>query len=259
MESNSNINWLDKELSQIDNLYSEIQKHNYHSFTLLLISILISIINPNIDFLFTFEQLKLPRLLTIFGLYFAIIFKTYICYTLFSRVFKNSILDNRKVGHSWIGYSSSKKLPLFFIFLPLLLSQFSSIYYVSNSFLIAFLYFFLSIIIVFSPILIEKYIDLITHRKDERGGNTTFSIYLLYIYRLLRFILGAICIVFIPMVSIVPEISKTLYTLSFFKEAFSIFSGIFIIPRVICGFKFVYERIDTFGIRFGFPDKSEHY
>lgn len=111
------------------------------------------------------------------------------------------------------------------------------------------------VFVVFLPRTMLDYWNLICKRMDHRGGQATLSIYVLYMYRIVRQGILAVFLV-IPVLVAVPKWRSAMLSLEI-KLAFVIALGL--VVRVICLLPLVYRRIDRTGPRFGFPKHSDHY
>lgn len=103
-----------------------------------------------------------------------------------------------------------------------------------------------------TPRICERYGDLIRQRRDHRGGPATFSMWLLYIYRIASSAL--LCLMFSTLViSAVPILRGTMLRVSSLLGAGAI---ALMVARTLAGL--VYRKIDHFGGRFGFASTNPH-
>jgi hypothetical protein len=110
--------------------------------------------------------------------------------------------------------------------------------------------------LLYLPRTIYYWNHLVDVREDHRGGIATFSIYLLYRYRLIRQFLYSIYI-FLPIVVVIPQWRKPqLITIIVYS---TVAFGVIYVVRMCCSIKFVYRKIDKLGLRFGFSTVSKHY
>jgi len=114
---------------------------------------------------------------------------------------------------------------------------------------------FAGVVTVLVPRSIYGYLELIQSRTDHRGGRATYSMVLLYWYRVLRQILYTAFFI-IPVLAVVPKWRLTMLNWSGVLIA-AILVGLGF--RFVGGLSFIYRRIDQIGVRYGFPAKSEHY
>jgi hypothetical protein len=110
-----------------------------------------------------------------------------------------------------------------------------------------------SFVLVFLPAVLEDYWHCIRTRTDKRGGPATFSIWLLYWFRLggcLAFGLLAASVAVLAVPSwrgLASPVTKVSFLTLAFLE----------VPRFIGSF--TYRLIDRLGVRRGFPPDSPHY
>ncbi len=97
---------------------------------------------------------------------------------------------------------------------------------------------------------------LISTKQDHRGGEATFSMYLLYCYRFLRQIIVTFFMAY-PFVLIMPNWEIPEYT-DFLGQILPYVITLYGI-RILGWFKSVYKVIDRIGGRLGFPRDSPHY
>ena len=100
--------------------------------------------------------------------------------------------------------------------------------------------------------LMDRYGPLIRDRRDHRGGAATFSMWLLYVYRLIRNAL--LWLVFTTVVlAAIPDARQPMLTVS---KVITVALLAMIALRTAAGG--VYRRIDQLGSRWGFPATNEH-
>ena len=98
-------------------------------------------------------------------------------------------------------------------------------------------------------------LHLIRHRLDHRGGPATFSMWLLYWYRLVR-TLATVAFFLFTILAVIPRWRGNLLPVAGWCMGVA---GALIAGRYIAGAPPLYRRIDRIGRRFGFPIESKHY
>jgi Zn-dependent protease with chaperone function len=139
--------------------------------------------------------------------------------------------------------------------LPVLVCAISTAISLDGKDPIGFLLSWVGIFFVLTPRIIGEYWYLIRKKLDHRGGPATFSMWLLYWYRLERSITGSV-IFFIPILAIIPKWRIGLLRAETFLL---IFFAVMYILRLIAVPPPVYRLIDRIGSKLGFPKESKHY
>lgn len=258
----ANINSKTQELSseerqRLDALLASARKFHYLSFIFAGLSLLLSSLEKLDGFSFPLGDIKLPKVQTAVGIYIIVIILNLAADRLFLMAYPFFKLDTRKPPFAWIAIGlgkPSKNMVILWLILPILLCAISTAITLRGD-LLGFSLSFSGVYIILIPRVLWDYLDLIKKREDERGGPATFSIYLLYHFRIIRKLI-LIWIFFIPVLAVVPRWRSGM--LSIEKVAFFLILP-FIVLRTIGWIPFVYKFIDKFGTKYGFPGKSEHY
>lgn len=248
-----------EEQNRLDQTLSEARGFHNRSFALAFISLIIAVIEPRGEFVFAYQSLNLPKIHTVVGLYFGVIILTFLCAKFFLRAIPFINLDDRRLTFPWIVIGIRMEglpmlLSFFWISLPLLICCFATSLSLKSSDKTGIFLTFAGLMIVAFPWYIDKKLNLISTKSDERGGAATFSIYLLYWLRLLRSVVIGLSIA-VPILSIIPNFREALSWLVVPGAIIALLLAL----RIIGTIPFIYRMLDRLGTRFGFPPKSEHY
>lgn len=254
-----NLNLTSEEQGRLDDTLIQAREFHNRSFALALFSFIIAIVNPKEDLFFAYQNINLPKIHTIIGLYFGVILFTFSCTTLFLRAVPFILLDNRRLPFPWIATNRrpigvSIIFSLFWISLPLLICCLSTSLALKSGDNTGIFLTFVGLMTIAFPRYVDKKLNLIFAKKDERGGKATFSIYLLYWVRLINSLVLLLSLV-IPIIPIIPDFRSTLSWFSFPMTILIVLLGV----RMTGSFPFIYKFIDKLGNKFGFPGKSDHY
>jgi hypothetical protein len=241
----------EREYQRLKELIDSGRKFHYMNlvFAGLIITLLFKNVNENLKL---FLEIEFPiRNLLIF-IYFLTVIYTIVCFDIFSSIWKRVNNEfNEEIPFNWFVLTGNKTriLSIFWIGLPWLISAIGigfSHLDIDKASIIALGLF--SIAIIFD---LKKFAYKIANKSDENGNKVTFSIYLLYWYRLLR----EIFVVVILCISIYTAFNTSLININPLSIELKITIGVMIllfILRLLGTFKFFYQRIDKFGEKFGF-------
>jgi len=253
---NEQIDLSEQEQERLDQLLTSARNFHYISFILTGLSLaMLSTDNPK-GVKLPIAEFELPLIQASVAIYFIALIMAMLTEILFSMSYAWMEIDKRRPPFAWfaLGHDINYKRTTAWIILPAVLCAiFSSFYligdYVGIGLIIS------SVGVIFLPRTIRNFRRLINSKNDHRGGPATFSIYLLYWYRLLRQSIVTIAFL-IAVFAAIPKWRNGL--LPIFLFMFSLF-GISVFIRIIGGMPFVYRWIDRMGKRYGFPTKSQHY
>lgn len=200
----------------------------------------------------------LPSTQAAVGLYLLVIGLVMAADRLFLMAYPWLHLDPRRPPFAWIAIGirqESRKLVVLWLTLPVLICAIATATTLKLGDAAGFVLSFTGILTMFLPRAVHEYWSLIQRRSDHRGGRATFSIFLLYWYRLSRQIVGTVCFLF-SVLAIVPKWRAPIL------NVVGIALGTYVVmllTRLIAGIPCTYRRIDLIGVRWGFPAESEHY
>jgi len=241
---------------------SKARNFHYSSIVLAGISLAISSTDQPANFDLPLGNLVVPRPQAIVVIYILVLTFVLAADRMLSMARPWMKLDTRRPPFAWfiLGTRGPNAQSIgFWLVFPVFvcaLASANTVQIAGNSpFLTLILLLFSGVFAVLTPRAVYNYLDLIRDRRDHRGGRATFSIYLLLIYRLTTAILGTVMFI-CPVMFIVPAWLLT----AAFVWAFVIATfGILYLIRLVAGFRFVYKRIDRYGVRYGFPAESTNY
>jgi hypothetical protein len=251
-----------EELQQLDKLLANARNFHYSSIVLAGISLAISTIDRPMDIALPLGSVVLPRLQATVVIYLLVLTFIVACDRLLSMARPWMKLDSRRPPFAWFVLDTRRQIEdkavLFWLIFPVLICAIASagvLQIQGNPTQTLVLLIFNGILVALEPRLIYYYSDLMQDRKDHRGGRVTYSIYLLYAYRVTRAFF--LTILFIsPILSAVPAWEYTVrYVTTFAMFSWIILGGL----RLVASFRFVYKRIDHYGTKYGFPAESKHY
>lgn len=199
-------------------------------------------------------ELALPTTKSVIALYLLSILLAAANDRLFHQAYRWMSLDARRPSFPWhaLGYDRVNYLTVTtWIFLPVVITAVAGSIVLrrelagSSLLLPGFL-------LAGTQRLMDRYGPLIRGRRDHRGGPATFSMWLLYVYRLARN--GLLCLVFTTLVlAAIPDVREPMLTVS------KVIGGtIFVMIGLRTAAGAVYRRIDQLGTRFGFPATNAH-
>jgi len=249
------------EQTRLDLLLASAKKAYNFSFIISGLALLLSSLDTFTSYQLPYGELRIPKEQTALGLFFLVVFLLIYTDRLFLMALPWIKLDKRRPPYDWVvlGLSFEKNIHLgFWLAIPLFLISFSSGLILGNElkgwgiafFQVAGLGF------VYSPRVIYYLHYLINDKLDHRGGMVTLSMYLLYIYRLIRQYLYFFFF-FYPLSIIIPNWKAN--SADIFFTYITVFWGVLYILRMLGGTKKVYRWVDKIGKRFGFAIVSQHY
>lgn len=245
-----------QELARIDKLLKSARWFHYASFVMAGLSLVISSLDHPEAITLPIVDISLPGIHASVAIYFIALVMAICAESLFSMSYPWLKLDPRRPPFAWIALGSEisyKRVTIWIIAPAFFCAIFTSFYLQDDYVGMGLLYGSLGAVLL--PRTFKNYRMLLSAREDHRGGPATYSIYLLYWYRLFRYSL----VTFGLLLAVFAVIPKWRYTL---LEILLIFVMVFVVTyivRVIGGIPFVYRKIDSFGKRYGFPTKSPHY
>lgn len=202
------------ELERLDELLKSARKFHYLSFLLAGLSLLLSSLETFNGFSLPLGQIILPNTQTAVGFYIVVILLNMVADRFFLMVHPFLKYDPRRPPFAWIALStriSSRRSITFWLMIPILICAISTANTIKGD-LTGISLSITGIFIIFLPRTIDDYIDLIKKRKDERGGPATYSIFLLYHYRIIRQLWVSIFF-FIPVLAVVQNGVRACYIL----------------------------------------------
>lgn len=246
------------EMARLDSLLASARRCHNLSLAIAGLSLLLSSVDQLTGVTVPWGDVRIPSTQASVCIYLATIALTWMAYRFFEMAYPWMKMDRRRPPFAWMALGSVLPKPrdvVAWLLLPLVICAFATAitlrlgdwYGLS-----------LSLIGKFGallPLSISTYWTLIKARSDHRGGPATFSIYLLYWYRMLRqtwmtvFYLTAV-------IAIVPAWRPTAERMWPFLVAVPI---ILMVIRSIGMIPSVYRWIDRFGPKWGFPETSQHY
>jgi hypothetical protein len=252
------------EQSRLDKLLASGKR--YHNLGILLSGILLALsaLENFREYVAPFGDIVIPSAQTATGLYLLVILALIATDRFFAMAYPWLPLDRRRPPYDWIvmGLAVEKKYRIgIWFYLPLLVSSVALTIVLKEEAVIAKSISMSSLLLsgvglVYSPRIISYYVYLLSERLDHRGGSATYSIYLLYWYRLLRQVIFFVY-VGIPLLIAVPRWRTPQFET--FVQYLTWCLGILYIIRQIAGTKKIYRWIDRQGPKRGFPLTSDHY
>jgi len=246
------------ELERLDNLLAAARWFNYAAFTLSGFSIALSSLEKMTEIKLPIGDVNLPGLQAIIGLYILVLVLTLASERFFNMALPWLRLDKRRPPFAWIALSSKEptgQSVIFWLLMPVLLCAIATANSLAEKDVTGYFLSFLGIIIVFSPRTIDECLYLIRKKLDHRGGTATFSIWLLYWYRLIRNITMTIFF-FLPVIAVLPKWRNSTLNIAM---PIIVFGVAMYVLRLIAGIPVIYRFIDRIGFKCGFPKESKHY
>ncbi len=246
------------EIKRIDELFAEAKKYHLSGLVIAGISIAISSLDQTSGIELPIGKINLPSTQTAVGLYFLVILLSMASDRLFCMAYPWIHLDSRRPPFPWFALGippySYLKVKTWLAF-PIFIAAIATAITLQSKDTSGVFLSFVGLLLFLLPNTVSKYSQLISNKEDARGGFATFSIYLLYVIRLVRqFVLFGIFI--FPIFAVVPKWRDDMLKASSYAILIAVL--IFVI-RFIGGFKFVYKAIDRLGLKFKFPVTSKHY
>jgi hypothetical protein len=246
-----------QEQSRLDDLLSAARGFHYTSIVIAGLSLVLSSIEETVPFALPIGGIQLPSIHSAVALYLLVIILSLAAERLAYLAEPSTRLDPRRPPFPWIALRQGPMdltIVRLWLLAPILACAVATATSLEGDQVGSSLG-FVGLVIIFMPRFIYKYTALITNRADERGGPATFSIYLLYLYRLFTDTLF-MAYFFAPILAVIPRWRPSILPLT--TSIIRIIAPIWVLRR-IAGFGRVYRMIDRIGIKFGFPPDSPHY
>jgi hypothetical protein len=247
-----------EELDRVDKLLGAARAFHYSAFVLSGVSLVLSSVEKSDGFKLPIGDVAIPHLQTVVAIYLLVLVLSICAERTFRMVYPWMERDRRRPPFAWIALSprnSTLRSVTFWLMLPIVACGISAAISLDKKDLTGFALSFIGAVFFLTPRLVEENWYLTTKRLDHRGGPATFSIWMLYWWRLVRGVIFTIFL-FTPVIAVVPKWRSSIWDISRPMLVFMV--GIYIF-RAIAGFPFFYRRIDRLGSRFGFPAESKHY
>lgn len=247
-----------EEQRRLDDLLSAARRFHYSAFIFSGLSLALVSIDTLEGFELPIGGVVVPTLQTIVGLYLLVLVFVLVSERLFAMAYPFLKMDKRRPPFAWIALGSrdpSIRSVTFWLVVPVLICAIATATLLDAKDVSGFTLSFAGVLFILLPRTVGGYWYLIGNRLDHRDGAATFSIWLLYWYRLVRD-LWIIVFMFAPVVAVVPKWRGPVWKVTY---PFMILGGGVYILRTIAAFPFVYRLIDRLGKRFGFPVNSKHY
>ncbi len=252
------------EKTRLDRLLDSGKRFHNFGFVFAGILIALSSLNNFENFSAPFGEIIFPKIQTSLGLYLLCVISLIVSDRYFLMAYPWVSIDDRRPSYDWVvmGLSFERSRFSGFIFqLPMQIASIGTAIILSSDTKTSELASFSALLISgiglgYLPRSFYYLSHLLDIREDHRGGTVTLSMYFLYWYRMIRQVVYSFYL-FLPIIFIIPQWqSKQFYSLIFYL---TITIGVAYLIRMLCSSKFIYQRIDKFGIRFGFPATSHNY
>lgn len=247
-----------EELTRVDNLLGAARAFHYSAFVLSGISLVLSSLEKTDNFKLPIGDVVIPHLQTVVGIYLLVLVLSVGAERTLRMVYPWIKKDRRRPPFAWIALGprgSTLRSVTFWLVLPIVVCGISAAISLDKKDFPGYLLSFVGAVVFMMPRVVEENLYLIMKRLDDRGGPITFSVWLLYWYRLGRGIFLT-AYLFAPVIALVPQWRSPIWDIS--RPVLLFYLGVFIL-RAIGGLPFFYRRIDRLGSRFGFPIESKHY
>jgi len=246
------------EIERLDKLLSSARSFHYSAFILSGLSLILSSLEKIPDIKIPLGDLILPPLQASVSIYILVLILILAAERLFNIAYPYIKIDKRRPPFAWIALSS--KEPSFlsvtlWLLLPVLICAISTANSLNTKDITGYFLSFAGIMVILFPRSINEEYNLIRKRLDHRGGPATFSIWLLYHYRMIRSIIVT-AFFFVPVLAVIPKWRDNL--LSIIKSIIFIMV-ILIVLRIISHIPLCYRFIDRIGSKIGFPLYSKNY
>ena len=247
-----------EEQERLDALLGAARRFHYWASILAGLSLLLSSLEGFSETKLPIVELSIPALQANVGIYVLVLALTIASTLTFKMAHPWLKLDRRRPPFAWIALSSrepSAGLVTFWLLLPVLVCAIATGASVPAGDLPGLLLAAWGVMFVLVARGIEDDLHLIRHKLDHRGGPATFSIWLLYWYRLVRTV-ATVAFFLLTILAVIP-----LWRDSALRLAGWCMAGTMplIAGRYIAGASRIYRRIDRIGRRYGFPTQSNHY
>jgi hypothetical protein len=256
INENGKTNLTDHEQERLDQLLTSARNFHYISFILAGLSLAMASIDNPKSIILPILGFELPALQASVAIYFISLIMALVTEMLFSMAFPWLQIDTRRPPFPWFALGQNKnygRITAWIVLPAFLCSLFSSLYLKGDYVGMGLIYGSLAVVLL--PRTNRNIQKLISNKSDHRGGHATFSIFLLYWYRLSRQTLITVAL-FLAVFTAIPSWRPSL--IKILGLIFFILISAYLV-RGIGGIPFVYQRIDKLGKKFGFPIESEHY
>lgn len=244
-----------EEEERLDNLLLLARRFHHLCFVLAGISLALSTLESAQTFNLSIGNLKFPITQTSVGLFVAI---TALCSAIDWLYLEMALpwlsLDKRRVPFAWVASGGGRLSYFVWTRLPIVITGVGLTITFKNSGLLL-LTLFLGLIAPTSPLVIRDYAYILGTREDKRGGPATYSIWLLYWFRMIRALL-IVAFYFLGVFQLIPAWEQGTNQLS---SVFMICILLLGLVRLVGSFPLVYRWLDKRGMNRGFPQKSQHY
>ena len=247
-----------EELERLDSLLATARRFHYTAFILSGFSLALSSLETINTIKLPIGDVDFPALQAIVGIYILVLILTLASLRVFNMALPWFKLDNRRPPFAWIALSSKEPTGLsvvFWLLIPVLICAIATAISLGQNDITGYFLSFVGIIVVLTPNTIDEDTYLIRKKLDHRGGASTYSIWLLYWYRLVRSLIFLI-IFFLPVIAVLPKWRMNI--LSIEPKLLIIFGAMYIL-RLIAGIPVIYRLIDRIGFKLGFPKESKNY
>lgn len=245
------------ELERVDNLLASARRTHHWAFILSGLSLLLSSLEQFTELPLPIVEFAIPALHANMAIYVLVLVLTLASERLFNIARPWLKMDKRRPPFAWIALGSDPRgsTVTLWLVLPVVVCSIATAVSVPGDDTTGLTLSFAGVLVVLLPHTAEQEWYLIRRRLDHRGGPATFSIWLLYWYRLVRTIV-TVAFFFLPVLAVIPKWRNDLVTVV--KWCGFIMVAL-VVGRFVAGTSPVYRRIDRIGLRFGFPAQSEHY
>ena len=247
-----------EEQERLDALLGGARRFHHWAFILSGLSLLLSSLEKFTEIRLPIVEVSTPALQANVGMYILVLALTLASERLFNMALPWLKLDRRRPPFPWIALSSKEPTGcsvVLWLVLPVLLCAIATGVSVPGQDNAGVTLSFAGVMVVLLPRTAGSEWYLIGKRLDHRGGPATFSIWLLYWYRVVRLFLS-VAFFFLPVLAVIPKWRNDLLTIVKW-------CGLALVPliagRFVAGAPPLYRRIDRIGRRFGFPTESKHY
>lgn len=254
----------ESEQARLDKLLAS-GKH-YHNLSIVLAGVLLALsaLENFQEYAAPFGDIVIPSVQTAIGLYLLVILALIATDRFSAMAYPWLALDKRRPPYDWLlmGLGIEKKYRIgMWFYLPLLVSSVGLTIILKEEAVVpegvTVSTFLLSGWgLVYLPRTISYYAYLLTERLDHRGGSATFSMYLLYWYRLIRLAIFSVYMA-VPVLVVIPRWRTP--QVETFIQGLTLFFAVLYVVTGIAGIKKIYRWIDRLGLKRGFPITSAHY
>lgn len=247
-----------EEQERLDALLRAARRFHYWAFILSGLSLLLSSLEQFSQLRLPIVEFTVPALHANMAIYILVLLFALGSERLFNMAHPWLTMDKRRPPYAWIALGpkeSSRLRVTWWLALPVVLCSIATAASVPGDDPGGVTLSFAGLFVVLLPHPLGRYWHLVCTRLDHRGGPATFSIWLLYWYRIVRTIVFA-AFFFLPVLAVIPKWRSDLLTV---VKWCGIGGAALYVGRLIAAAPPLYRRIDRIGRRFGFPAESKHY